>query len=150
MKRTFVLAHDEARRRAVECVQNAPDGYRVIVDEPKRSLDQNAAQWPILEAFARQLEWPVNGRMVKLDAEDWKDILTAAFRKEARIAEGLDGGFVFLGQRTSQMSRRRFSDWLEFLKATAAERGVQINEPPLPKADARQETREGASPGRSE
>lgn len=128
MKRTFVLSHEEARRRAIECVRTAPDGYHVTVDEPRRSEAQNAALWPLLAAFARQLEWPVNGRMVKLDAEDWKTVLSAAFQSEMRLAEGLNGGVVFLGVRTSHMSRRRFSEFLEFVRAVAAERGVEIRE----------------------
>ncbi len=122
----FMLVNGEVRARAVADVHTAPLGWQVIVAEPKRSLDQNAAQWPILEAFARQLKWPVNGHMVELEADDWKEILTAAFERDARIAEGLNGGHVLLGQRTSRYSKAKFSEWLEFLHATAAERGVQL------------------------
>ena len=126
-KRIFRLAHPEARRRAMSCVAEAPEGYVVTVQEPTRSTDQNAAQWPILEAFAEQLQWPVNGAMVNLSAEEWKDVLTAAFQGETvRLAMGLNGGVVMLGLRTSQMGKRRFSEWLEFLHATAALRGVVV------------------------
>ena len=126
-KRIFRLAHSEARRRAMACVAEAPDGYVVTVQEPTRSTDQNAAQWPILEAFAEQLQWPVNGAMVSLTAEEWKDVLTAAFQGETvRLAMGLNGGVVMLGLRTSQMGKRRFSEWLDFLNATAALRGVTV------------------------
>jgi hypothetical protein len=83
--------------------------------------------WPILEAFARQLEWPINGMLQKITAEDWKDILSAAFRRaQPRVAQGVDGGMVLLGQRTREFSKREFSDWLEFLHATAADRGVEL------------------------
>ena len=126
-KRIFRLSHPEARRRALSCVADAPDGYVVTVQEPTRSTDQNAAQWPILEAFAEQLQWPVNGAMVSLSAEEWKDVLTAAFQGETvRLAQGLNGGVVMLGLRTSQMGKRRFSEWLDFLHATAALRGVTV------------------------
>ena len=127
-KRIFRLVHPEARRRAMSCVADAPDGYVVTVQEPTRSTDQNAAQWPILEAFAEQLQWPVNGAMVNLSAEEWKDVLTAAFRGETvRLAMGLNGGVVMLGLRTSQMGKRRFSEWLSFLQATADLRGVVLS-----------------------
>ena len=126
-KRIFRLAHAEARRRAMACVADAPEGYVVTVQEPTRSTDQNAAQWPILEAFAEQLQWPVNGAMVSLSAEEWKDVLTAAFQGETvRLAQGLNGGVVMLGLRTSQMGKRRFSEWLDFLNATATLRGVVV------------------------
>lgn len=127
----FQLAHDLARRRAVEAVSKAPAGFVVTVKEPSRSLDQNAAMWPLLEAFSRQLEWPVNGRMVKMEPDEWKDVLTAAFKGEqVRLAMGLNGGVVMLGLRTSKMGKRMFSDFLEFLHATAADRGVTVYQEP--------------------
>jgi hypothetical protein len=97
----------------------------VKLAEASRSLDQNAAQWPILEAFANQLEWPVNGKMCKLTPEEWKDILSAAYKREtARLAMGLDGGVVMLGLRTSKMGKKQFSEYLDFLHSVAADRGV--------------------------
>ena len=62
MKQVFIMAHDTARRNACEAVKNAPEGHVVTIGEPTRTLEQNAAQWPILEAFSEQLQWPVNGR----------------------------------------------------------------------------------------
>lgn len=127
MKRTFILAHDIARQRAVDAVRDAPADAVVTVGDASRTLEQNAAQWPYLEAFSEQLDWPVNGRMVKMTPEEWKDVLTAAFQQEtARLAMGLDGGVVMLGLRTSKMGKAKFSEWLEFLKATAALRGVTV------------------------
>lgn len=124
-KRRFILSHAEARRRAMACVAEAPDGYAVTVAEPTRTLEQNAAQWPYLAGFAQQVTWPVNGERVKMDEDEWKDVLTAAFQGETvRLAMGLNGGVVMLGLRTSQMGKRRFSEWMEFLIATAAMRGV--------------------------
>lgn len=125
--RYFALVHSQARSNAVQAVQEAPQGHVVTIKPPTRSLEQNAAQWPILEAFSRQLEWPVNGKLEKLEPAEWKDILTCAFRQEsARLAMGLNGGVVMLGARTSKMSKSEFSDWLEFLNFVAADRGVHL------------------------
>lgn len=127
-KRVFKMVHAQARRGAVECVQQAPEGYVVTVQEPSRTLDQNAAMWPILEAFADQLQWPVNGAMVWMTAEEWKDVLSAAFRRESvRVAMGMDGGMVMLGSRTSKFGVREMSEFIEFLKATAAARDVDLH-----------------------
>jgi hypothetical protein len=127
MKKVYILANSTARQNAIEAVKSAQDGFKVTVAEPTRSLDQNAAQWPILHAFSEQLAWSINGVMTKLEPEDWKTILTAAFRQEGnRVAQGLDGGLVFLGMRTSKMSKKEFSDYLEFLNATAVLRGVNL------------------------
>ena len=92
-----------------------------------RSQAQNRLMWPLLTCFAKQLQWPINGQMVHMDGDDWKDVLTAAFRGESiRLAMGLDGGVVMLGQRTSRFSKKEFSDWIEFLYSTAAARGVNL------------------------
>lgn len=127
LKKTFVMAHAVARANALQAVNDAPDGYVVTVGEPTRNLEQNAAQWPILQAFADQLQWPVNGSMEWLAPEEWKDILTAAFQRETvRVSPGINGGMVMLGLRTSKMGKARFSEWLDFLHATAADRGVEL------------------------
>lgn len=127
-KRLFKLSHAEARSRAAECVREAPEGYVVTVQEPKRNLDQNAAMWVLLQAFADQLQWPVNGAMVWMSADEWKDVLSAAFRRESvRVAMGMDGGMVMLGSRTSKFSVREMSEFLEFLHATAAAREVDLH-----------------------
>jgi hypothetical protein len=127
-KQYFRLAHDQARIGACQAVKDAPDGYIVIIDEPRRSLDANAAQWPILQAFADQLQWPINGRMEWMTPDDWKDVLTCAFKQETvRVAMGMDGGMVMLGQRTSKFSKAQFGNWLEFLNATAVDRDVRLD-----------------------
>lgn len=127
MTKTFILAHDIARSRAIEAVKSAPHGLVVQIKEPTRTLDQNAAQWPILEAFADQLLWPVNGEKVKMSKEEWKDVLSAAFKREtARLAMGIDGGVVMLGKRTSKFTKKEFSEWMEFLHSVAAARGVTV------------------------
>ena len=132
-RRVFGLVHAEARRRAMAAVADAPDGWRVTVEPPRRTLDQNALLWPLLECFSRQLEWPVNGRMVRLAPDEWKDILSAADKREAqRVAMGLDGGMVMLGQRPSKMSKREFSEFIEFLLSVAADRGVAVERDEAP------------------
>ena len=127
-RRLFNLVHPEARRRAAAWVANeAPDGFVIEGRPPKRTLDQNSLLWPVLECFAAQLEWPVNGRMVKMTAEDWKDLLSAAYRRESqRVAMGVDGGMVMLGLRTSKMNKREFSEFIEFIFSVAADRGVVL------------------------
>ena len=129
-KRVFILQPQPhpSRRLAFDYLMLAPDGTAATFSDPTRTLEQNAAQWPILEAFAKQLQWPVNGQMVWMTAEEWKDVLTAAFERESvRLAMAFDGpGVVMLGQRTSQYGKRKFSEWLEFLHAAAASRGVVV------------------------
>ena len=115
----------------MQCVADAPEGWVVTVREPTRNLEQNALLWVMLGAFAKQLQWPVNGQMVSLEADEWKDLLSAAFKRESqRVAMGLDGGMVMLGMRTSKMGKAQFGEFLEFVQATAAARGVILDEVP--------------------
>jgi len=125
-KRVFHLSYTQARRAAADAVLTAPDGYFVTVQESNRTLEQNAAQFPYLAGFSEQLLWPVNGEMVKLDALEWKDILTCAFEGEVnpRVAMGFSGGVVMLGRRTSKYGKKQFSEWYEWLMAAAAFKGV--------------------------
>lgn len=128
-KKLFVLAHQESRRRCAEYIACAPDGHVVTVKEPTRNLEQNALLWVLLAAFSEQLKWPVNGAMVKLEPDEWKDVLSAAFRQETqRIAMGLNGGMVILGMRTSTMGKRQFAEFIEFVQSVAADRGVELEE----------------------
>ena len=127
--RLFVLAHHEARRRAMAAVADAPAGYVIRVEEPRRNLDQNALMWVLLDAFSRQLVWPVNGSMQRLTAEEWKDLLTAGFRQEQpRLAMGLRGGVVMMGLSTRKMGKREMADFITFIQSEAADRGVQFDE----------------------
>lgn len=128
MRQTYRLVHDQARQRAEQAVKSAPYGYVVTVGEQTRSNEQNALLWPLLQAFADQLQWPVNGRMEWLAPESWKDILTCAFEGEqASVCPGLNGGMVLLGQRTSQYPKKKFAEFIEFILATAAERDVNVD-----------------------
>lgn len=125
-KRTFRLMNNAIRQRAIDEIWGAPDGYYCTIQEETRNLEQNAYQWPILEAISKQLQWPVNGEMVYMESADWKDLLTAGFNRETRVAQGLSGGHVMLGMRTSEFSKAQFREWLDFLNWFAADRGVKV------------------------
>ena len=124
MKATFILAHSVARQRAIDAVKQAQAGFVVTVAEPTRNLEQNAAQWPYLAGFAAQKQACINGVMQFVTDDDWKDILTGAYRGEMRMAM-FDGKVIMLPQRTSQMGKKVFSDWMEYLIAMAAQCGVE-------------------------
>lgn len=100
----------------------------VLTIKPEsRSEAQNRLMWPILTEFSKQLLWPVDGHMVQMTPEEWKDVLSAGFHKETvRLAMGINGGVVMLGRRTSKFTKKQFSEWIEFLYATAADRGVRL------------------------
>ena len=120
-KRTFVLAHSEARRNASQSVMQAPEGYCVTVSEPTRTLEQNALMWPLLACLSKQVLW----YGVRMSDEDWKDMLTASLGKQ-RSAPGIDGGFVVFGERTKTYSKSQFSELIELIYAFGAQHGVDF------------------------
>lgn len=125
-KCVYFLVHDTARRLAAAQCMTAEDGFVCRIEPPSRTLGQNAYQWPYLEGFSKQLQWPVNGELVWLTKEEWKDVLTCAFEEEIRprLAMGWAGGVVMLGRRTSQFGKKKFAEWMTFLMAAAALKGV--------------------------
>lgn len=124
MKRSLILSNPEARRRAIEAIQEAPDGHCVVISEPRRNSAQNARLWASLTDISRQVEW--YGRM--LTPEDWKVVFTASL-KRMEVVPNLDQtGFVALGQSTSRMSKREISDLLELIYAFGAERYVTFGD----------------------
>lgn len=134
MKHTVVMhnaeqGHEVLRRLWDICKPHLIAGRKLVVtaQEETRSSAQNALLWVLLTAFSEQLEWPVNGRMVKLAPEEWKDLLSAAYKRESqRVAMGIDGGMVMLGLRTSKMGKREFAEFVDFIHSVAADRGVEL------------------------
>jgi hypothetical protein len=134
MKRLFVYDPANPRREdvlafACDFIRQAGQRLRIEVGEPKRSLEQNDRMWALLTDISEQVQWPVDGRMQRLSPEDWKHILSAGLKREHRVAQGIDGGFVLLGQRTSKMTKRELSELMELIAAFGAERGVEWSEP---------------------
>lgn len=138
MKRIFRIDSDQSKHftiQAIKAISDYTKPQQVTVEPEKRSTGDNKKQWPILTAFANQVQWPVNGQMVYMTPENWKDVLTAAFRKEVpKMAMAFDySGVVMLGQRTREFKKEEWPDWMAFLNWAAAEKNVKI---PVSKKEA--------------
>jgi hypothetical protein len=96
-------------------------GKRMVVkvEQEKRSLAQNARLWAMLTEISHQVDWYGH----KLTADEWKDVFTAALKKE-KVVPGINGGFVVVGQRTSTMTKAEMSELQTLMEAVGAERGV--------------------------
>jgi hypothetical protein len=121
MKRSFILAHSTARRNALACVAEAPDGYCVIVQPKSRSLEQNARMWAMLGEVSRQVDW--YGK--KLSPEAWKCVFSASLKKQD-VVPGLHGDFVVIGQSTSSMGIGEMNDLMTLMESFGVERGVRF------------------------
>lgn len=140
-RRRFILAHDTARRLAIEYVRTAPEGWIVDVREPKRNLDQNAKFHAQIFAISEQFVFCNR----YWDAEDMKRLLIDQFRRDTvddsefremwkevgvvTMAPSLDGmGTVALGAQSRRFPKRLASAFVEWLNSFAAEHGIQWSE----------------------
>lgn len=127
-KQVFQLSHDTARRNAAHAVMTAAEGYRVTIQPRTRSLDQNSLLWSLLGELSKQLQWPVDGQLVRLQPEEWKHVLSAGLKRHQRVAMGIDGGFVVLGQSTSKMTVAEMTELIELIYAFGAQRDVTFRQ----------------------
>lgn len=121
MTQVFILAHEEARKRALNAVTAAPSGYAVRVGESTRNLDQNARLHALLTEISESRQWA--GQW--WDVDTWKRLLTAAWmrtRNESpKLLPAIDGnGVEIIYQRTSQLTKRECGELMDFIEAWAA------------------------------
>lgn len=118
MSRAVVTINsDEDRAKVARWAHQTNIGTVVEFRKKSRSTEQNAKMWSMLAEVSAQVEW--YGQ--KLDADDWKDIFTAALRN-ARLVPGIDkGSFVPLGMRTSNMTIDEMGDLIELVYAFGAD-----------------------------
>ena len=88
-----------------------------------RTLDQNSRLWAMLTELSRQVEW--YGQ--RLQPEEWKDVMTAALKKQ-RAVPGIDGGFVVLGSSTRRMTKQEHWELQDLIEAFGAQRGVKFKD----------------------
>lgn len=98
----------------------------ITLGRKKRNTTQNAKLWVLLKDWSDQVP---GGSISKLSTEDWKDILSAAFEGATRYAPNLDNtGLIALGVRTSDFSKGKFSEFIEFIYAEGTKRGIEWSE----------------------
>jgi hypothetical protein len=121
--KTFILANDMVRKNAQEAIKTAPQGFFVTIKQPTRSLMQNNRLWALLTDVSQQVDW--YGR--KLAPQEWKDVFTAAMKKQD-VVPGIEGGFVVLGRSTSNMTKAEMNDLQEIISAFGAQYDVKWSE----------------------
>jgi hypothetical protein len=78
----------------------------------------------MLRDVARQVVW--HGQ--KLADSEWKDVFTAALKRQ-KVVPGIDGGFVVLGTSTRKMTVAEMGELMTLAEAFGAEQGVRFTAP---------------------
>lgn len=130
VRRTFVLAHDQARKLAAQACQDEPEGTVVVFRDPSRSLDQNAKFHALCSDIARSdMTWLGKRRT----AEQWKVLLVSghstATKEGSEVVPGLEGEFVNIRESTAAMSKRRGASLIEYTLAFCAAHEIDVREP---------------------
>lgn len=120
----FTLISAKVRDNAIRAIRCAPVGYRVTIEEPKRTLEQNDGFHPRIREIARSI--PFAGKMRSED--EWRKILMSGFRtwqgEQVEVVEGLEGEVVALGLSTRKLGKNEASDFTTYIEHVAATRGV--------------------------
>lgn len=95
----------------------------VTLGREVRTKEQNSKGWPMWSDLSNQVVW--HGE--RLDAEDFKLMLTAVIKKQ-RSVQGIDGGFVILSYSSRKLSKKEFSDLIELTYAFGTDNGVKWSE----------------------
>jgi hypothetical protein len=137
VKQTFIMAHDLARANAIRAVQEAPDGAMVQISECAKKREQEEKYHAMIRDISKQCEF-MGG---KLHADDWKRLLVDMFAKvmrdigtplhhDGRVIPSLDyERVVQLGIQTRDFWVREAADFIEYLYAFGAEKGVRFSAP---------------------
>ncbi|MDK2633158.1 recombination protein NinB [Pantoea stewartii subsp. indologenes] len=114
----YLLRNSSIRQNCISAIQQLPANpdkpIEIVIQERKRTSDQNRKLWPLLHDLSAQVTW--YGQ--KYTPDDWKDLITALVAKskneQQRTAPGIGGGVVMFGSRTSKM---RVSEMVEVIEA---------------------------------
>lgn len=109
------------RPSALAAVANAPDGFRVKVEPPKRTLEQNSAIHPIVREIATAAGRQTDEESLRV----LRYLLLEAWRNETRrpplFERSLDGmRLVDVSRGTSELDKPDCSEFIEFLQAWKA------------------------------
>jgi hypothetical protein len=133
----FVLAHDEARRRAIQAIQQAEQGHVVTIKPPTRSLEANAKFHAMIGDIARQFDF--HGK--RLELETFKRLAIDQFRADTKddfpdewrlvgsfeLSPSLDGSrVVMLGPQSRKFPGKLARAFVEWLYKFAADNEIDL------------------------
>lgn len=123
--RTFLLTNAQQGHEALQTIWTwlkprliAGHSHTIIVEEDKRSSQQNRLLHALLQDISERREWAGQ----KWDVEVWKRLLVAAWTRanneQLVLVPALDGrGVDIVFRRTSKMTKAEVADLIDFITA---------------------------------
>lgn len=126
MDKVTIFLNRTNRRMAADAVHSRPDGHVLVIQEPTRTVRQNAMLHSLFSQIAKQAEF--HGR--RLNAIQWKTLLVSAHAVATGIGmdmvPGLEGEWVNIRESTAQMGVKRLNSLIEYTLAWAADNDIRI------------------------
>lgn len=117
----LTLWSDANRARACDMIRKAPKGYRVMLQETKRTVPQNDRMWAMLTCVSLQCVW--HGQ--RYTPEQWKDFFMHSLNGGA-FMPAEDGGMIPIGRSTSKLGKQEHSLLTEIIEGFAERHGVDL------------------------
>jgi hypothetical protein len=115
----FTLAHDTARKRAIEAVKRARQGWVVRIEPPNRTSAQNSFYWATLHAISEQIR-PGKAH----DPDVWHAYFKSRFLP-GRMIELPNGQVMETEPTTTGLTKAQFSDYVEQVLEWAINHGLK-------------------------
>lgn len=119
----YTLTNEVARKRALEAVQRAKQGWVVSIQPANRTTAQNSFYWATLTAISEQIR---PGDKTH-DPDVWHTYFKAKFLP-GRMIELPNGQVVEQEPSTTGLTKAQFSDYVEQVFAWATERGLTMTD----------------------
>ena len=107
--------------RLIKWGLGAYGSVQVAVSQVRRTKDQNKKQWALLRDISRKVNW--FGKTYT--PTQWKHILSGSFEEVEFVPNTEGTGLVAVGQETSMYSKKKFSEYIEFIYAFGTTQGVK-------------------------
>jgi len=126
MDKVTIFLNRTNRRLAADAVHSRPDGHVLVLQEPTRTVRQNALLHSLFSQIADQAEF--HGR--RLTPTQWKSLIISAHAVAtgigADMVPGLEGEWVNLRESSAQMGVKRLNSLIEYTLAWAADNDIRI------------------------
>ena len=123
----YILAHDQARNRAIQAVKDAPIGYVVKIAEPTRNLEQSAKFHAVCAECSKHILFAGSMRT----PDQWKMLLISghsiATKQGSEMCPGIEGEWLNLRESSASMSKVRMSSLIEYATAFYAMQPIKVN-----------------------
>ncbi|WP_072076131.1 recombination protein NinB [Yersinia kristensenii] len=131
-KQKYLLLNESIRQNAIAAIRNTPLDFKspkeVIIQEPKRSLPQNARLHAMLSDVSRQATYMGKKRGI----EFWKGLFVSGWQiatnQKPEIVPGLEGEFINIRESTTRLTVKKLTEVMDYVEAYCGMNGIKLSD----------------------